>query len=278
MTARIIDGKEIAKEIEKELKIKVSKMALPPKLSVVQVGEDPASTSYIRAKSNAAERIGIDLTHHHLSSSISKEELEKLVNKLNRTEDGIIVQLPLPDGFESVLDLIEPENDVDGFHPTNLGKIVQENPGMKPCTPAGIIELLYRTGNNPNGKNVVVVGRSTIVGKPISLLLLQKGMDATVTVCHSRTPDIRKFCKEADILIVAVGYPNTVTKDMVKPGAVVIDVGVNRTDDGLVGDTSYDVRDVAGALTPVPGGVGPMTVVMLMSNVVEAASKKQVLF
>lgn len=278
MTARIIDGKEIAKEIEKELKIKVSKMALPPKLSVVQVGEDPASTSYIRAKSNAAERIGIDLTHHHLSSSISKEELEKLVNKLNRTEDGIIVQLPLPDGFESVLDLIEPANDVDGFHPTNLGKIVQENPGMKPCTPAGIIELLYRTGNNPNGKNVVVVGRSTIVGKPISLLLLQKGMDATVTVCHSRTPDIRKFCKEADILIVAVGYPNTVTKDMVKPGAVVIDVGVNRTDDGLVGDTSYDVRDVAGALTPVPGGVGPMTVVMLMSNVVEAASKKQVLF
>tara|TARA_B110000438_G_scaffold117370_1_gene114689 strand:- start:2645 stop:3481 length:837 start_codon:yes stop_codon:yes gene_type:complete len=278
LTARIIDGKEIAKEIEKELKIKVSKMALPPKLSVVQVGEDPASTSYIRAKSNAAERIGIDLTHHHLSSSISKEELEKLVNKLNRTEDGIIVQLPLPDGFESVLDLIEPANDVDGFHPTNLGKIVQENPGMKPCTPAGIIELLYRTGNNPNGKNVVVVGRSTIVGKPISLLLLQKGMDATVTVCHSRTPDIRKFCKEADILIVAVGYPNTVTKDMVKPGAVVIDVGVNRTDDGLVGDTSYDVRDVAGALTPVPGGVGPMTVVMLMSNVVEAASKKQVLF
>ena len=274
MTARLIDGKKIAKGIENELKVKVSKMSIPPKLSVVQVGEDPASTSYIRAKSNAAERIGIDLTHHHLPSSISKEELEKLVNKLNRTEDGIIVQLPLPDGFESVLDLIEPGKDVDGFHPTNLGKIVQENSGMKPCTPAGIIELLSRTGNNPSGKNVVVVGRSTIVGKPISLLLLQKGIDATVTVCHSRTPDIRKFCKEADILIVAVGYPNTVTKDMVKPGAVVIDVGVNRTDEGLVGDTSYDVRDVAGALTPVPGGVGPMTVVMLMSNVVEASSKK----
>jgi methylenetetrahydrofolate dehydrogenase (NADP+)/methenyltetrahydrofolate cyclohydrolase len=274
LTARLIDGKKIAKEIENELKVKEAKKSIPPKLSVVQVGEDPASTSYIRAKSNAAERIGIDLTHHHLPSSISKEELEKLVNKLNRTEDGIIVQLPLPDGFESVLDLIEPGKDVDGFHPTNLGKIVQENSGMKPCTPAGIIELLSRTGNNPSGKNVVVVGRSTIVGKPISLLLLQKGIDATVTVCHSRTPDIRKFCKEADILIVAVGYPNTVTKDMVKPGAVVIDVGVNRTDEGLVGDTSYDVRDVAGALTPVPGGVGPMTVVMLMSNVVEASSKK----
>jgi len=274
LTADLIDGKKIAKEIELELQSKVSQMATPPTLSVVQVGDDPASTSYIRAKANAAERIGINLTHHHLSSKTSKKELENLVNKLNKTEDGIIVQLPLPYGFESVLDLIEPENDVDGFHPINLGKIVQETSGMKPCTPAGIIELLSRTGNNPSGKNVVVVGRSTIVGKPISLLLLQKGIDATVTVCHSRTSDIQKFCKEADILIVAVGYPNTVTKEMVKPGAVVIDVGVNRTDEGLVGDTSFDVRDVAGALTPVPGGVGPMTVVMLMSNVVEAASKK----
>ena len=274
MTADLIDGKKIAKEIELELQSKVSQMATPPTLSVVQVGDDPASTSYIRAKANAAERIGINLTHHHLSSKTSKKELENLVNKLNKTEDGIIVQLPLPYGFESVLDLIEPENDVDGFHPINLGKIVQETSGMKPCTPAGIIELLSRTGNNPSGKNVVVVGRSTIVGKPISLLLLQKGIDATVTVCHSRTSDIQKFCKEADILIVAVGYPNTVTKEMVKPGAVVIDVGVNRTDEGLVGDTSFDVRDVAGSLTPVPGGVGPMTVVMLMSNVVEAASKK----
>jgi methylenetetrahydrofolate dehydrogenase (NADP+)/methenyltetrahydrofolate cyclohydrolase len=274
LTAKLIDGKKIAKEIENELQAKVSQMETPPKLSVVQVGEDPASTSYIRAKSNVAVRIGIDLTHHHLSSDISKNELEDLVNKLNKTEDGIIVQLPLPGGFESVLDLIEPENDVDGFHPINLGKIVQENPGMKPCTPAGIIELLYRTGNDPSGKNVVVIGRSTIVGKPISLLLIQKGIDATVTVCHSRTPNIQKFCKEADILIVAVGYPNTVTKDMIKPGAVVIDVGVNRTEEGLVGDTSFDVRDVAGSLTPVPGGVGPMTVVMLMSNVVEAASKK----
>lgn len=274
MTAKLIDGKKIAKEIEDELQVRVAQMTIPPKLSVVQVGEDPASTSYIRAKSNAADRIGISLTHHHLSSDISKKELETLVKNLNKTEDGIIVQLPLPAGFESVLDLIEPENDVDGFHPTNLGKIVQENSGMKPCTPAGIIELLSRTGNDPSGKNVVVVGRSTIVGKPISLLLLQKGMDATVTVCHSRTPNIQKFCKEADILIVAVGYPNTVTKEMVKPGAVIIDVGVNRTDQGLVGDTSFDVREVAGALTPVPGGVGPMTVVMLMSNVVEAASKK----
>ena len=274
MTAKLIDGKKIAKEIETELQAKVSQMETPPKLSVVQVGEDPASTSYIRAKSNVAVRIGIDLTHHHLSSDISKNELEDLVNKLNKTEDGIIVQLPLPDGFESVLDLIEPDNDVDGFHPINLGKIVQENPGMKPCTPAGIIELLYRTGNDPSGKNVVVIGRSKIVGKPISLLLIQKGIDATVTVCHSRTPNIQKFSKEADILIVAVGYPNTVTKDMIKPGAVVIDVGVNRTEEGLVGDTSFDVRDVAGSLTPVPGGVGPMTVVMLMSNVVEAASKK----
>ena len=274
MTAKLIDGKKIAKEIEDELQAKVAQMSSPPKLSVVQVGEDPASTSYIRAKANAANRIGINLTHYHLSSDISKKKLENLVNKLNKTEDGIIVQLPLPTGYESVLDLIEPEKDVDGFHPINLGKIVQENTGMKPCTPAGIIELLSRTENDPSGKNVVVIGRSTIVGKPVSLLLLQKGMDATVTVCHSRTPDIHKFSKEADILIVAVGYPDTVTKDMIKPGAVVIDVGVNRTEEGLVGDTSFDVKDVAGALTPVPGGVGPMTVVMLMSNVVEAASKK----
>jgi len=274
LTAKLIDGKKIAKEIEDELQTKVAQMSSPPKLSVVQVGEDPASTSYIRAKANAASRIGIDLTHHHLSSEISKKELENLVNKLNKTEDGIIVQLPLPAGYESVLDLIEPENDVDGFHSVNLGNIVQGKSGMKPCTPAGIVEMLYRSGNDPKGKHVVIVGRSTIVGKPLALLLSQKGVDATVTVCHSRTPDIHKFCKEADILIVAVGYPDTVTKDMVKPGAVVIDVGVNRTDEGLVGDTSFDVRDVAGSLTPVPGGVGPMTVVMLMSNVVEAASKK----
>ena len=273
MSAKLIDGKQIAAEIEAELKLKVSKMDKAPRLSVVQVGEDPASTSYIRAKSNAAERVGIDLTHHHLSETISKSDLEKLVINLNETEDGIIIQLPLPEGLDEVLDLIEPENDVDGFHSVNLGNIVQEKAGMKPCTPAGIVEMLYRSGNDPKGKHVVVVGRSTIVGKPLALLLSQKGIDATVTVCHSRTPDIGKYCREADILVAAVGYPDTITSSMVKPGAVVIDVGVNRTEDGLVGDTSSDVKQVAGQLTPVPGGVGPMTVVMLMSNVVNAALK-----
>ncbi|MEC7687144.1 MAG: bifunctional 5,10-methylenetetrahydrofolate dehydrogenase/5,10-methenyltetrahydrofolate cyclohydrolase [Candidatus Thermoplasmatota archaeon] len=273
MSAKLIDGKKIAAEIESELKIKISKMDKPPRLSVVQVGKDPASTSYIRAKSNAAERVGINLTHHHLSEDISKSDLEKLVMDLNQTENGIIIQLPLPEGLEEALDLIQPENDVDGFHSVNLGNLVQGKPGMKPCTPAGIVEMLYRSGNNPQGKHVVIVGRSTIVGKPLALLLSQKGVDATVTLCHSRTPNIGEYCKQADILVAAVGYPDTITSDMVKPGAVVIDVGVNRTEKGLVGDTSFNVRDVAGQLTPVPGGVGPMTVVMLMSNVVEASLK-----
>ena len=273
MSAKLIDGKKIAAEIEEELRLKVSNMKIAPRLSVVQVGEDPASTSYIRAKSNAAKRVGIELTHHHLSEDISKPDLEKLVIDLNKTEDGVIIQLPLPEGLDSVLDLIEPENDVDGFHSVNLGNIVQGKSGMKPCTPAGLVEMLYRSGNDPKGKHVVIVGRSTIVGKPLALLLSQKGVDATITVCHSRTPDIGKHCREADILVAAVGYPDTINASMVKPGAVVIDVGVNRTENGLVGDTSLDVKEVAGQLTPVPGGVGPMTVVMLMSNVVNAALK-----
>ena len=222
MSAKLIDGKKIAEEIESELKVKISQMNNAPKLSVVQVGNDPASTSYIKAKSNAAKRVGIDLTHHHLSADTPKSELEKLVIKLNKTEDGIIIQLPLPDGLEGALDLIQPENDVDGFHSVNLGNIVQGRSGMKPCTPAGIVELLYRSSNDPKGKNVVIVGRSTIVGKPLSLLLSQKGIDATVTVCHSRTPDIGEFCRKADILVVAVGYPDTITSSMVKLGRIQI--------------------------------------------------------
>lgn len=273
MSARLIDGKKIAEEIENELKAKVSKMDTPPKLSVIQVGDDPASISYIKAKSNAAKRVGIELTHHHLSTDTTESDLCSLIRRLNSSEDGIIVQLPLPKGLESALNEIDPENDVDGFHPANLGRLVQGKSGMKPCTPAGIVELLYRSDNDPKGKNVVIVGRSTIVGKPLSLILSQKGVDATVTLCHSRTSNIQSFCKEADILIVAVGSPDTITGAMVKPGATVIDVGVNRTDSGLVGDVSPDVKETAGQLTPVPGGVGPMTVAMLMSNTVDSASK-----
>ena len=273
MSARLMDGKKIAEEIENELKAKVSKMDTPPKLSVIQVGDDPASTSYIKAKSNAAKRVGIELTHHHLSTDTLESDLCSLIERLNSSEDGIIVQLPLPKGLESSLNEIDPENDVDGFHPVNLGRLVQGKSGMRPCTPAGIVELLYRSGNDPKGKNVVIVGRSTIVGKPLSLILSQKGVDATVTLCHSRPSNIQSFCKEADILIVAVGSPNTITGAMVKPGATVIDVGVNRTNGGLVGDLSSDVKEVAGQLTPVPGGVGPMTVAMLMSNTVDSASK-----
>lgn len=273
MSARLIDGKKIAEEIENELKAKVSKMDTAPKLSVIQVGDDPASTSYIKAKSNAAKRVGIELTHHHLPTNTPESDLYSLIRRLNSSEDGIIVQLPLPKGLERALNKIDPENDVDGFHPANLGRLVQGKSGMKPCTPAGIVELLYRSGNDPKGKNVVIVGRSTIVGKPLSLILSQKGVDATVTLCHSRTSNIQSFCKEADILIVAVGSPDTITGAMVKPGATVIDVGVNRTDSGLVGDVSPDVKETAGQLTPVPGGVGPMTVAMLMSNTVDSASK-----
>ena len=276
MSAELIDGKKIALDIESELIEKISKMDSKPSLSVIQVGEDPASTSYIRAKSKAAERVGINLTHHHLSESTTKPELSSLVNKLNESEDGIIIQLPLPDGLDSVLNEINPEKDVDGFHPFNLGKLVQGEPGLRPCTPAGVVELLYRSGNDPSGKHVVVVGRSTIVGKPLSLLLSQKGVDATVTLCHSRTPNLESFTRDADIVVVAVGWPDTVSANMLKSGVVVIDVGVNRTDSGLVGDVSSDVKEVASQLTPVPGGVGPMTVAMLMSNTVDSALKKQI--
>ena len=276
MSAELIDGKKIALDIESELIEKISKMDSKPSLSVIQVGEDPASTSYIRAKSKAAERVGINLTHHHLSESTTKPELSSLVNKLNEFEDGIIIQLPLPDGLDSVLNEINPEKDVDGFHPFNLGKLVQGEPGLRPCTPAGVLELLYRSGNDPSGKHVVVVGRSTIVGKPLSLLLSQKGVDATVTLCHSRTPNLEAFTSDADIVVVAVGWPDTVSANMLKSGVVVIDVGVNRTDSGLVGDVSSDVKEVASQLTPVPGGVGPMTVAMLMSNTVDSALKKQI--
>ncbi|MDG1545081.1 MAG: bifunctional 5,10-methylenetetrahydrofolate dehydrogenase/5,10-methenyltetrahydrofolate cyclohydrolase [Candidatus Poseidoniia archaeon] len=267
----IIDGKKIAKEIEIELTAKVSSMENAPRLSVVQIGDDPASASYIKAKANAASRVGIHLTHHHLPIETSIEELKSLVNDLNESEDGLIIQLPIPKKLEPVLEMIKPENDVDGFHSENLGKLVQGIPRMTPCTPAGIIELLYRSGNDPEGKHVVIVGRSTIVGTPLSLLLSQKGVDATVTLCHSRTKYLEEHCKEADILVAAVGKANMITKDMVKPGAIIIDVGVNRTSEGLVGDVSTEVKEVASQITPVPGGVGPMTVVMLMSNTVKSA-------
>ncbi len=275
MSAILIDGKKIASEIEIELKKKTSQIKIKPRLSVVQVGSDPASISYIKAKSNAADRVGIDLTHHHLSENTTRDELSILINKLNSTENGIIIQLPLPLDLEPVLKEIDPEKDVDGFHPFNLGKLVQGELGLRPCTPAGIIELLYRSGNDPSGQHVVVIGRSTIVGKPLSLLLSKKGVDATITLCHSRTSNIMDFTKDADILVVAVGRPNTVSVEMVKKGAVVIDVGVNRTESGLVGDVSSNVKEVAGQLTPVPGGVGPMTVAMLMSNTVDAALKQK---
>jgi len=277
MTVTIIDGKAVAAALEAELRHRVAALRGPPRLAVVQVGDDPASTSYIRAKAKAAARVGLDLKHHHLPVATTRDELTALVDRLNRETHGLIVQLPLPPGLDTVLERIDPARDVDGFHPVNLGRLVAGLPGLRPCTPAGILELLARSGHDVAGRHVVIVGRSTIVGKPLALLLGRKGTDATVTVCHSRTPDLAHHTRQAEVLVAAVGRAATITADMVRPGAVVVDVGVNRvTADNsrgyrLAGDCAADVAEVAGALTPVPGGVGPMTVAMLMANTVQAA-------
>jgi len=268
MSAAIIDGRAVAAAIESELQVRVARLDSAPQLAVVQVGDDPASTSYIRAKSRAAERVGIELAHHHLPAGTSLGELEALVERLNSSEHGIIVQLPLPDGLEPALARIAPARDVDGFHPENLGRLLRGEPGLRPCTPAGIMVLLERSGHSPAGKHAVIVGRSNIVGKPLAVMLTQA--NATVTVCHTATPDLAHHTRQAELLVVAAGRLDTVTPEMVRPGATVVDVGVNHTESGLVGDCAPSVAEVAGALTPVPGGVGPMTVTMLMANTVAA--------
>jgi len=273
MTAQIIDGVLIAREIESELKIRIDKLTFKPILSVIQIGDDSASSSYIKAKTKAANRVGIDLQHHHLPIDISLTDLNSLIDKLNSDSNGIIIQLPIPETLLSCLTRISPEKDVDGFHPTNLGLLMRGEPTLLPCTPAGIIELLQRSNYNLNGKHVVVVGRSNIVGKPLANLLLNKGIDATTTICHSKTKDISQHTKSADIVVVATGYLNTLNEDMVTENTIVIDVGVNRTDDGLVGDCAPNVANKVKAITPVPGGVGPMTVAMLMSNTVSASEQ-----
>lgn len=271
MSAQIIDGISLAREIESELIIRINKLAFKPILSVVQVGDDSASSSYIKAKSKAAERVGIDLQHHHLPINTSLNDLNSLIDKLNSESNGIIIQLPIPKTLLPSLTRISPDKDVDGFHPMNLGRLMRGESTLLPCTPAGIIELLQRSNYNLNGKHVVVVGRSNIVGKPLAILLLSKGIDATTTVCHSQTDDISQYTKTADIIVVATGYPNTLNEDMVTENTIVIDVGVNRTDSGLVGDCAPNVASKVKAITPVPGGVGPMTVAMLMSNTVLAS-------
>jgi methylenetetrahydrofolate dehydrogenase (NADP+)/methenyltetrahydrofolate cyclohydrolase len=290
MTARIIDGKQVAADMREELKAEVAKLkqqGIVPGLGVILVGEDPASKSYVTAKERACEEIGIYSDDNRLDADTSQEDLMALVGKMNADPkiNGILVQLPLPEGLNEaqVLLAIDPAKDVDGFHPMNVGKMVVGEKAFLPCTPHGVIQLLIRNGVALAGAEVVIVGRSNIVGKPLANMLIQKNDkgNATVTVCHTRTKNLASHTKRADIVIAAAGKPNTVTADMVKPGAVVIDVGVNRIEDTtkkqgyrLVGDVDFEaVKEKASLITPVPGGVGPMTITMLLYNTVESAKR-----
>ena len=288
MTAQLIKGAEVAAQIREELKQEIAdlkaKHNVVPGLVTVLVGADPASQVYVGAKEKTSKELGIYSERYDLPADTSQEELLKLIDKLNKDPkiNGILVQLPLPKHLNEgeVLYAIDPKKDVDGFHPVNVGKLMIGEPDYMPCTPAGIQQLLIRSGTQIEGAEVVVVGRSNIVGKPIANILLQKapGANATVTICHTRTRDMDFHTRRADILIVAAGKPKAITADMVKEGAVVIDVGVNeigKTPEGkriLAGDVDFDsVKEKAKAITPVPGGVGPMTITMLMLNTVRAA-------
>lgn len=279
--AQIIDGKKISMEIKDEVKAKAAALAakgIQACLAVILVGEDPASQVYVRNKKKACEYCGIKSLSYELPASTTEEELLKLVDELNENKEcnGILVQLPLPKHIdeEKVLLRIKPEKDVDGFHPYNVGLLSIGKADLKACTPAGCIELIKRSGVDITGKNCVVVGRSNIVGKPVGMLLMSE--NGTVTTCHSRTKDMAKVCAEADILVVAIGKEKFVKADMVKEGAVVIDVGINRMENGkLCGDVDFDeVEKKAGYITPVPGGVGPMTIAMLMNNCIIACEKQ----
>ena len=290
MTAQIIDGKQVAAELRAELKEKVAELktqGVTPGLAVVLVGEDPASKSYVTAKERACEEIGIFSDDNRLPAETTEDDLLALIDKLNTDPkiNGILVQLPLPKHIDEdkILLAIDPAKDVDGFHPVNVGKMVVGQDAYLPCTPHGIIQLLIRSKVKLEGAEVVIVGRSNIVGKPIANMLIQKAPtgNATVTVCHTRTKNMAEHVKRADIIIAAAGWPNTITADMVKDGAVVIDVGVNRVEDAtkkrgyrLAGDVDFEaVKEKASLITPVPGGVGPMTITMLLYNTVQSAEK-----
>lgn len=269
----IIDGRETAKKIRIALKKEVSHLDGNPKLAVVLVGDDPASHYYVRSKEKFAKRAGVDSQVIRMDAETKQNELLQVVNDLNNdvTVHGILVQFPLPRHLdeEEVKLTIKPEKDVDGLHILNVGRLVTGLDGLTPCTPTGVIELIEETGVPIEGKHAVVVGRSMLVGKPIAMMLLAK--NATVTMCHSRTKDLQKHLLDADIIVAAVGIPHFVKGDMIKPGAIVMDVGINRVDDGLVGDVDFDsAKDHAGYITPVPGGVGPMTISMLLKNTVKA--------
>lgn len=274
MAAQILDGKALSARIKEDLAEEIKEKGIKPGLAVIIVGNDPASRVYVNNKKKACEACGIYSEEHALPESTTEEELLSLIDLLNKRSDihGILVQLPLPKGIDSekVLLKIDHRKDVDAFHPVNVGKIMIGDYDFLPCTPAGVMELIHLTGIEVSGKECVVVGRSNIVGKPQAMLLLHE--NGTVTICHSRTKNLAEVCRRADILVAAVGKPRFITADMVKNGAVVIDVGMNRVDGKLCGDVDFDeVSKKASALTPVPGGVGPMTIAMLMKNTVRAA-------
>lgn len=282
----ILDGKTIAKKIQTQLQEQTQKLTLkhgrPPGLAVLMVGDNPASAAYVRNKERACAKVGIASFGRHFPSNTSQTELEETINSLNQDQrvDGILLQLPLPDHLDAVslLHQIHPDKDVDGLHPVNLGRLLRGEPGLRSCTPAGIMHLLQEYQINLSGQQTVVVGRSILVGKPLALMLLEA--NATVTIAHSRTQELGELTRRADILVAAVGRPQLITSDMVKPGAVVIDVGINRVSDQqqksrLVGDVHFDsVQETARYITPVPGGVGPMTVAMLLNNTILSYTKR----
>ena len=285
MTARMLDGKGLAQQMQVELRDEVATFTestgITPGLDVVLVGENSASEVYVRNKHTATEKAGMRGALHRLPATTTNQELLAVIDRLNRDPavHGILVQLPLPGQIPSdtILAAIDPQKDVDAFHAENVGLLVQGRPRFLPCTPQGVVQILKRCGIPTSGKHAVIVGRSDIVGKPLANMLVQKGLDCTVTICHSRTADLPSITRQADILIAAIGVPRFIKADMIKPGAVVIDVGINRVDDPsgkskLCGDVDFDaVKEVASAITPVPGGVGPLTITMLLKNTLLAA-------
>lgn len=286
MPAQLLDGKTLARTIQAEIALEVAEFiennAVVPCLATVLVGADPASEVYVRNKRQACERVGMESRHFPLPAETTEDELLDLVHRLNKDDDvhGILVQLPLPKQIseQRVLLAVSAAKDVDCFHPENVGLLVQGRPRFLPCTPHGVQQLLIRNGIDTAGKHVVVVGRSDIVGKPLANMLVQKGAgaDATVTVCHSRTRDLPAVTRTADILVAAIGKARFITADMVRPGAVVVDVGINRTETGLCGDVDFaPVAEVASHITPVPGGVGPLTITMLLKNTLTACREQQ---
>lgn len=280
MTAQILDGKVVAAAVKNEVATAVADLAVAPGLATVLVGDDPASHAYVRGKRRDAAEVGIHSIHHELAGDIAQEELLELIDRLNADEgvDGILVQLPLPDHLdgEATVERIDPGKDVDGLHPFNLGQLVLDRPGLRSCTPSGVMRILEHYGIEVAGRRAVIVGRSFLVGRPLALMMSARGIDATVTIAHSRTPDLARLTGSADIVVAAAGVPGLIGASHVGPGATVVDVGINRVGDRLVGDVDHRaVSEVAGAITPVPGGVGPMTRAMLLANTVTAARRRR---